>query len=368
MRIKYGLICLLFFSFLKIFAQEDPAMVLFPWMNPFYNPGAMGEQGSHINFLGVLNQYSMMAREDLDENLNIDNPDNHEDPNYPGSGTQFGGGNNNNNKNKNKGTKVDGQQVVIHIDSYIKQIKGAVGIVFIKDKNAYYDNIEFRLGYATRFRVRGGNLGIGIQLGFLNQKIGKDLRPIQGGDPTVNAATSGSVMDFDMNVGLQYKAPTWNVGVSCSKILGGVRISGETGVMKLPQQFYFMGGYIWNLKTAVPWSIEPSVMIRTNFATWRIGVLAAARYNGILWFGAAYGLDNDLSLFVGAVPFYNHSSEYLKRLELGVAYSFPLGKNGFKKNGSMGDFQILVRYGFNFYKEKALTGYGSSRHLYKNQY
>ena len=361
MRIKYGLIILLLFASFKIFAQEDPKFVLFPWMNPFYNPGAMGEQENHLNFIGVLNQYSMMMRAEPDENDNTNNNDNNN--------------NNNNNKNnpfkrndKNKGTKIDGQQVVIHIDSYIKQIKGAVGVVFIKDKNGDQDNIEFRFGYATRFRIRGGSLGIGVQLGFLNQKPGTHLKPFQENDQTITNAKEGSYMDFDMNLGLQYKAPTWHVGFACSKVIGGVRISGEKTGFKVPRQLYFTGGYIWNLNTAVPWSIEPSIMIRTNLTTWSMGILAAARYNGILWFGLSYELDHAISMFAGAVPFYNNSNEYLKRLELGVAYSFVTAKYGYKKNGSMGDFQILVRYGFNFYKDKALTGYGSSRHLYKNQY
>ena len=352
MRIKYCLIFLFLFSFSKLFAQEDPLFTFFPWGQAFYNPGAMGEKENHLNFVGILRQQSMgMGEKDSIKDKNNTNPDNGE----------F--------SNKSQG----GQQVLIHIDSYIKQIKGAVGVTFLKDKNGdKFDNIGFRLGYAAKLRVRRGKLGIGVQLGFLNTKpTSSKLNPFDNPDDTVTQfeGDQASVMDFDMNFGLHYRTPTWYAGISCSRLLGGgVRISGDKDIIDVPQQLYVTGGYIWDLKTAIPWSIEPHLLIRTNLATWQLDLLALARYNGILWFGLSYQLDNAVAVLFGAVPFYNNASEYLKGLELGLAYSFDTKKFGYKANGSWGDFELVVRYGFNFYKEKVLTGYGSSRHLYKNQY
>jgi type IX secretion system PorP/SprF family membrane protein len=242
-----------------------------------------------------------------------------------------------------------------------------VGVTFLSDKNAQMiDNVGFQFGYATKIRVYGGKLGIGVQLGFLSMKKSDvELNPNQPEDLSI---ISESVLNFDMKFGVHYQAPTWYAGVSCADILGGIRISGEEGVLKVPQQLYITGGYIWNLKTPVPWSIEPSLLIRTNMATWSFNAMAVARYNGIVWFGLAYELDWALGVVVGAVPFYNHSNAYLKGLEIGAAYSFPLAKFGYSRGGSMGDFEIIFRYGFSFYRDKTLTGYGSSRHLYKNQY
>jgi hypothetical protein len=159
------------------------------------------------------------------------------------------------------------------------------------------------------------------------------------------------------------------VGLSSTKILGSVRISGaEMLSLKNSRQFYLSGGYIWNLKTAVPWTIEPSVLIHTTLSYWNLNFMTLARYNGILWFGLSYQHNNAIAVLLGATPFYNSTNEYLKGLELGISYGFDTKKTGWQKGGSWGDFEIIVRYGFNFYKEKMLTGYGSSRHLYKNQY
>ena len=352
MRIKYCFLFLFLFSFCTIFAQEDPRTSLFPWMQSYYNPGAMGDTERNLDFTGLLRQHAFLMREDPSTNK----------PNTEGE--------DNNNQGASKPIKVDGQQVFLNIESYIKQIKGAVGLMFLKDKNGSSDNICVKFGYAARLPIRGGKLGIGVQFGFLNQKpSSSNMRPLQQGDPTVeNLSKTESFLDFDMNFGLHYKAPTWYVGVSGTQLIGGVRISSDRNFLSPVRQIYITGGYIWNLQTPVPWAIEPNLLIRSNFSTWTMDVMALARYNGILWFGLSYQLQYAISLLFGAVPFYNNTNVYLKGLELGIAYSFSTTKYTFKPGGSFGDFEILVRYGFNFYKDKQLSGYGSSRHLYKNQY
>ena len=330
MRIKYCFIFLFFFSFCTVIAQENPRITLFPWMNPYYNPGTMGENELNLNFTGILRQQSMLMKDS---------------------------------------TKINGEQIYVHVDSYIKKIKGAIGISFLKDKNAYYDNIDFKLGYAARLPVYGGKLGIGVQLGFLNQKppANDKLEPSLKPDPTLTKMTE-SYLDFDINFGLHYKAPTWYVGLSATQLIGGVRLSGDKSSSHLARRMYVSGGYIWNLKTPVPWSIEPSILIGSNFAVWSMDMMAVARYNGILWFGLSYQLQQGIAVLLGAVPFYNSTNVYLKGLELGVSYTFATSKFSYRSGGGWGDFEILIRYGFNFFREKPLTGYGSSRHLYKNQY
>jgi len=269
MRVKYCLLSFFLLLSYTLSAQEDPIFTFSPWLQSFYNAGAMGEKENHMNFTGVLRQHAIAVKVPQDPN-NSDLNENDEESAYD---------------------KVNGEQILLNIDSYIKQIKGAVGVTFLKDKNADFDNIYFGFGYATKIRVRGGKLGIGLQLGFLNVKPPWDkFKPNENPDQTIDQGReSESFLDFDMRFGLHYKAPTWYVGVSCAQLLGGVRISGEKSIntFKAPQQLYFTGGYIWNLKTPVPWSIEPHVLIRTNLSTWTINAIALARYNGILWFGLA---------------------------------------------------------------------------------
>jgi len=388
MRIKYFFILLFFIPFFSLVAQIDPQFTFFPWAAPFYNPATLGEGEKNLNLTGILRQTDMGMGPRMDQENPNDDPNNgNPNPLNPDP---------NNRDGKPPRNKQGGQKVLLNLDSYIKKIKGAVGVTFLKNQDAQQDNIGFGVGYAARLPVRRGKLGIGVQFGLLNQsKVGKSgsnngtgtgigtgsgsgtgtgtgfgkLDPIQPGDPTtIEFDQLESVLDFNMNFGLHYRTATWYVGVSGTQLLGGVRVSGaETSILSIPRQLYITGGYIWNLKTVVPWSIEPSLLIYTYFSNFTFSAMAIARYNGILWFGASYEHNSAISVLLGAVPFYNYPSDYLKGLELGVAFGFITKKYGWVKEGSWGNFELVVRYGFNFYKEKALSGYGSTRHLYKNQ-
>jgi len=354
MRVKNTLLLLLLLPFFSLFAQ-NPQFSYFSWAQPYFNPAAIGEKENHINFIGFYREGP--KRQEIEPNENQDNDNN------PGG-------------KEVKNYDQQGQrEVLLHIDSYIKKIKGGVGVTFLSDKVGKTDKAGFSIGYAQKFRVRGGKLGVGVQLGFLNQTPAKkdDFIAIDdpNQDPTIIQLNSvESFLDFDMNFGLIYRTPTWYVGLSGTNLIGGgVRVSGaETSSLRVGRQYYLSGGYIWNLRTAVPWSIEPSVLIRTELATWSLHLMTLARYNGILWFGLSYQLDNAIAVLLGATPFYNSTNDYLRGLELGFAYGFDTKKTAYVKGGTWGDFEIVFRYGFNFYKEKTLTGYGSSRHLYKNQY
>jgi len=348
MRVKYTLFLLLLLPFFSLFAQ-NPQFSFFSWAQPYFNPAAIGEKENHINFVGFYREGPMR---DLDSTK-------------AGGGTQGTGS-----EGGYKFPQIGQRQVLLHIDSYIKKIKGGVGVNFLSDKDGYTDKAGFSIGYAQKFRIRGGKLGVGVQLGFLNQTPPKDNDLIMH-DPEQLFNSVESFLDFDMNFGLIYRTPTWYVGLSGTNLIGGgVRISGsEVSYLSVGRQYYLSGGYIWNLRTAVPWTIEPSVLIHTcNFAVWHYNVMALARYNGILWFGLSYQHNNAIAVLLGATPFYNSTNDYLRGLELGFAYGFDTKKTAYVKGGTWGDFEIVFRYGFNFYKEKTLTGYGSSRHLYKNQY
>jgi type IX secretion system PorP/SprF family membrane protein len=350
MRVRYTLFFLLLLPFISLFAQ-NPQFSFFSWAQPYFNPAAIGEKENHLNFIGFYRESPMR---DLDSTK--------------------AGGTTGTGEDSFKFPQIGQRQVLLHIDSYIKKIKGGVGVTFLSDKDGYTEKAGFSIGYAQKFRIRSGKLGVGVQLGLLNQTPAKEsnLDPNQPGDPTLQGLNAAeSFLDFDMNFGLLYRTPTWYVGLSGTNLIGGgVRISGsEVSSLSVGRQYYLTGGYILNLRTAVPWSIEPSALIRTSgFAVWQYHVMALARYNDILWFGLSYQHNNAIAVLLGATPFYNSTNDYLRGLELGFAYGFDTKKTGWKKGGTWGDFEIVFRYGFNFYKEKTLTGYGSSRHLYKNQY
>ncbi len=325
------------------FSQQDAQFTLYPWGQMYFNPGAIGEQNNTLCFSLLFREqylgYKDVYKEDA-ANAEYAEPD-----------------------------QTRGEQILFNLDSYIKKLRGGVGLSVIKDKNGYLDNVGIRLGYAYKMNIGGGKLGIGFQVGLLNMQLdGADLRPGQENDPIVEALRQGeSYMNLDFNFGLLYKTATWYAGLSATQLATSIRISGEDNI-ELARQLYAYGGYIYTIPSNPSWTLEPQALIKTDFKTYSFDIMALARYNGLLWFGASYRLNDAVSVFAGTRPFHNSSNIYLKGLDLGFAYGFTASTLGYQKNRSFGDIELMVRYCFDIYKPEVFSGYGSSRHIYKNQY
>lgn len=323
------------------FAQDDAQFTLFPWTTMYYNPGAMGEQSNTLCFTGIFRQGYLGWQETYeDENGNISKE------------------------------KTSPQLFLFNIESYLRKCKGSFGLSFLKDRVGFYNNIGIRFGYAYKLKIPTGHLGIGLQVSFFNQAIdGSKLHALQSDDDVLNKLSGEqSVMDFDVNFGLFYKADRWNFGVSGTQLITKARLSGDNSVINRSRQLYFHGGYIWILPWNPSWTIEPSALVKTDLKTAQMDLMLITRYNGVFWGGLSYRIDDAVSVLFGARPFYNNSNNYLKGIDMGFAYSFTTSKLGYMKNRSYGDLEIMVRYCFDIYKEEVFSGYGSSRNIYKNQY
>ncbi len=334
------------FSFLMAsfvgFSQQDAQFTLYPWAQSYFNPGAIGEQNNTLCFTFLMREQYLGFQDTYRTS-----------PELP-----------------EQSESVRGEQILFNIDSYVKKLRGGVGLSVISDQNGYINNVGLRLGYAYKMNIAGGKLGIGFQAGLLNMTIdGGDLRPIQDGDPLIDALMQGeSYMHLDFNLGVLYKTATWYAGLSATQLATGIRISGEDIAVKISRQIYAYGGYAYTLPSNPSWIIEPQALVKTDLATYSFELSAMARYNGILWFGAGYRINDAASVFGGARPFYNSSNNYLKGLDIGIAYGATTSVLGYKPDRSFGDFELMIRYCFDIYKPEVFSGYGSSRHIYKNRY
>lgn len=333
-------VAILFFVFtcsLYVNAQQDAQFTLFPWANYYFNPGSAGEQHNTLCFTGLFRQ-QYAGYKDVTPNTD-------------------------------SALSTGGQQILFNMESYLRKLKGGLGLSLIKDKNGQFQNVGLRLGYAYKLNLPSGRLGIGFQVGFLQQSlVDAELRPNQEGDPLIEALVKDPFMNFDVNFGLFYKASNWYAGASATQILTNVRISGDNNFLKNARQMYLHGGYIYAVPFDPAWTIEPNVMLKTDFSIVQLDLLVIARYNNILWGGLHYRIDDAVSVVFGARPFYSDPNPYLKGLDMGLSYSFTTSKLGYQANRSFGDVEFVVRYCFDIFKPVYYSGYGSSRHLYKNQY
>ncbi|MBP5711219.1 MAG: PorP/SprF family type IX secretion system membrane protein [Bacteroidales bacterium] len=324
-----------------LYAQQDAQFALFPWAMPYYNVGAVGEQSNTLCFTGLFRQqYTGFKDTYIDES------------------------------GKTVSDNTSPQQLLFNIESYLKKLHGGLGVSIIKDKIGYYNNVGVKIGYSYKLRIPTGSLGIGLQVGFLNQKLdASKLRPLQGGDQVItNFKGEESWLDMDVNFGLYYKGEHWYAGLSGTQLIENVRLSGDKNVLQMTRHMYIHGGYTWTIPQNPNWEIEPQTLIKTDFSTAQWDLILMARYNKILWMGLSYRIQDAVSVLFGARPFFNSSNNYLKGIDLGFAYSFTTSKLGYSKNRSYGDFEIMIRYCFDIFKTETFEGYGSTRSIYKNQY
>ncbi len=344
MKKGYILSVVLFVISVVGFAQQDAQFSLFQWTTPYYNAGAIGEQSNTLCFTALFRQ-------------------------------QYAGWNDTYVEADGQVSKVNTspQQIYISAESYLRKLHGGLGITFLKDKIGYFNNIGFKVGYAFKLKIPTGSLGIGIQVQMLSQQLTTDhFQPTQEGDQLLASldAETEKWMDLDFSAGVFYKADRWNAGIGVTQIAAvpGLRLSGDNQSFKTSRNLYIHGGYTWILPWDPSWEILPQALIKTDLATAQFDLMLLARYNGILWGGLSYRIQDAVSVLFGARPFYNSNNNYLKGLEMGLAYSFTTSKLGYRPDRSYGDIEIMLRYCFDIYKEPVFSGYGSTRGIYKNQY
>ena len=146
MRRSVTILLLVFASCFCANAQQDAQFTLFPWANYYFNPGSAGEQHNTLCFTGLFRQQYAGYRDVI--------------------------------PNTDSSISTGGQQILFNMESYLRKLKGGLGLSILKDKNGQFQNIGFRLGYAYKLNLPSGRLGIGFQLGFLQQSlVESELRP-----------------------------------------------------------------------------------------------------------------------------------------------------------------------------------------------
>jgi len=251
------------------------------------------------------------------------------------------------------GTSTSPQDILFMMDAPISLLRGGVGISILKDKLGYEDNINVKLGYSFRLPIGrdGGVIGIGAQVGFLNKTIDfTKFVPNEDSDPLLVGKGKVSDMFTDMSFGLFYKVPNlYYAGISSTQLLES---SSNIGV-KLKRHYFITGGYEWIYPENPNLVFEPSLLIKTDFASAQYDVSAIAKWNNRFWGGLNYRVQDAVSIVLGANPFTTGS---MKGLKIGYSYDISTSKIG-REGRSFGSHEIMVKYCFKITKTPVVFGY-----------
>lgn len=221
-----------------------------------------------------------------------------------------------------------------------------LGVNAMQESLGLFSNLLFNLQASYKVKLFKGDLSIGVQGGYFNQKFKGSEVVTPGGDdyhestdeaiPTQDLTGSA----FDLSAGIYYSKPHFWVGVSGLHLLEPkVTMSVEGTENSETQQYetvlgrmvYFMGGCNFAIKNTLL-EIQPSMLVKTDFNTYTAEATMRATYNKIFTIGIGYRWKDAVSAMIGAE---------IKNFFLGYAYDYPLSAIGKVSSGS---HEILAGY------------------------
>ncbi len=238
------------------------------------------------------------------------------------------------------------QTFFVSADLPVKLFKRAhgVGVSVTHDRAGLFTTTYFDLDYAFRWKLWGGILQGGVQLGMVNQGFDGSKIYIPDGDawePGDDALPSSNVsaMAFDAGVGAYYQRGWWWGGVSALHLTKPVIDLDEYAYSEVERTYYFHAGGNIPIKRTL-FLVQPSLLVKTTFQATQVDVTLRATWNKRFWGGVTYRNGDAIVLMAGAD---------IKSVRIGYAYDIgisPLAK------ASDGSHEILATYTLEFELDK----------------
>ena len=228
--------------------------------------------------------------------------------------------------------------------------KHGLGLVFLSDEIGLFKNQSVLLQYSYKLKVSSGTLGLGLNIGFINQTFDKEAVDFVGGDgevmagdeyhesgdPIVDAFASAELNDvaFDVSFGCEYRQEDFYVGLSVLHLNSGrFNYGSDAYELYAPRIFALSGAY--KLQMRKPnWGFIPSAMLRTNFSSWQCELTGLLEYSKRVRGGISYRI-GDAFVFLFGVDIING---------LRLCYSYDLPTTRLIRSG--GSHEVSLRYSF----------------------
>ncbi len=227
-----------------------------------------------------------------------------------------------------------------------KKHRIGLGVLFSQESIGLYRNLGVGAQISYKFKFLKGTWSVGVQPGYYNSKFnGSDIYIPEGDDfhqtddPDMPSSdVSGNA--FDISAGVLYSHKYFSVGVSVLHITeptltmddeGGADQETVEFQAVLPRQAYFTADSNIPLRNSL-FSLQPSLLVRTDFSNFSAEATMRATYNRFISFGVGYRYKEAISAMV-AVEF--------KNFFLGYAYDYPLSTIA---KASSGSHEIVAGY------------------------
>lgn len=221
-----------------------------------------------------------------------------------------------------------------------------LGVNLMQESLGLFSNLSVNVQASYKLKLFKGELSIGLQAGFFNQKF-KGSEVVLPDDDDYHEGTDEAVPTqdltgnaFDFSAGVFYTHKLFWVGISGLHLLepsvsmsieGSENSESQEYETSIGRMLYFMGGSNIQIKNTL-FELQPSLMVKTDFNMFTAEITARARYNKFLSFGVGYRWKDAVSVMVGAE---------IKNFFLGYAYDYPISAIA---KASSGSHEIMAGY------------------------
>lgn len=241
--------------------------------------------------------------------------------------------------NQMTGFENNPKSMLINVDAPIPFVRGdhSLGIGALNDAIGLFTNQHVYANYAYGFKLPGGRLAAGVQLGILNCEF--DSKNIEfGGDSNDPAFPSGSANGnkFDVGLGFLYQHKHFYAGLAGFHLNSPLILLGETNEIQIEPYYNFTAGGNIPIKNTLI-TIQPYIQLMTDLVAWRADITAKGTYthdDKEYFGGITYSYDTSVALFFG-IEFMNITASYAYEL-----YTSGVGA----KNGN---HDIFIGYSMN---------------------
>lgn len=317
---KYLIIALLITQILSAFAQQLPQVSYYMYDHTRTNPGSFGSK-------------DMICASFIQRNGFIG---------MPGAPTNFI-------LNANMPFKLFGA-------------KHGAGLTVYNETIGFYSDIDIRIGYAYRFNVGDGALGVGFSGGLRQRSIDGDW---VGNDGDIDVTSDPYIPQeeiqtnsFGFGLGAFYRAEDVYFGASVKNVYASeidyaseATSGGELATEQMKPHYYVTAGYIFQLRNPA-FEVEPSVQFCSDAVSVTFDLNGTVTYNKKIWGGVTYRAGSAASAMAGL--------SIMDGLKVGMAYDFWTSQ---LRTESAGSYEILLNYCFKVGVEKAPQRYKSIRYL-----
>jgi type IX secretion system PorP/SprF family membrane protein len=223
--------------------------------------------------------------------------------------------------------------MLLTADAELDVIHGGAGLTVVAADNLGVNkNLMARLAYAYRTDLGEGNIGIGLDLGLMQESLNGDklVYNDQGDQNIPTGSVSGN--SFDMGLGVYYNTEKLFVGASASHLTeGDIKYSDIT--TKLSRHYYLMAGYGIDLTSSL--TLKPAVLVKSDGASTQFDGNANLLISNKYWIGLSYRLQDAVVIMAGL--------EIIPNLKLGYAYDLTTSDI---KTYSSGTHEVMLNYCF----------------------